>query len=333
MQRSRRVPIIGLLLVCLTGLGACGGSARPARKVHKATVTRVPTLTYRPGLPEHVHVADGGREGSLRLERVTYTSVDGELVPALFAIPTDSPPLGCLMYQGGLGQTKQQFPQLRKGAAALRLATFTIDPRDGGARGSVAQMEAAIKTPETLLKMVLDTVVDLRIGLDYLERRPECHNTIAYLGTSFGGVVGAIFTAQDPRIKAVVLTSIGPTFKEAILVGSVVAPHFPGLPVQVPGAATNPAIMAHAVSILGPYDPANMVAQIAPRPVMLINGRSDPLVLPVDALELAAAAGDPKTVLYFDGGHNPFAPGPDLNKVDLAVSEFLVNNLGLPNPF
>ena len=51
-------------------------------------------------------VAKGGREGSLRIERITYTSVDGERVPALFAVPTDDPPLGCLMYQGGLGQTK-----------------------------------------------------------------------------------------------------------------------------------------------------------------------------------------------------------------------------------
>jgi pimeloyl-ACP methyl ester carboxylesterase len=278
-------------------------------------------------------VAEAGREGSVRLEHITYTSVDGERVPALFAIPTASRPLGCLIYQGGLGQTKEQFPDLRKGAAALRLATFTIDPRGGGARGSIARVLAAIKKPETLLEMVLNTVVDLRVGLDYLDRRPECHHNIAYLGTSFGGVVGAILGAQDPRIKAVVLTSIGPTFKEAMLVGSVAAKSIPDLPVQVPGAATNLAILAHAVSILSPYDPARMVAQIAPRPLMLINGRFDPLVPPIDALELAAAAADPKTVLYFDGGHNPFAPGPDEQTVALRVAEFLSGNLGLPTPF
>jgi hypothetical protein len=40
-------------------------------------------------------------------------------------------------------------------------------------------MVAALKTPETLLAMVLDTVVDLRIGLDYLESRPECQHNVA----------------------------------------------------------------------------------------------------------------------------------------------------------
>jgi pimeloyl-ACP methyl ester carboxylesterase len=331
MQRSRLVTTLGLLLACLSGLVGCGGGTRESTTVRE--VHKVQTLTYRPGLPLHAHVTDGGREGSLRLERIAYTSVDGETVPALFAIPTDSPPLGCLMYQGGLGQTKEAYPQLRQGVAMLRLATFTIDPRDGGARGSAAQMVAALKTPETLLAMVLDTVVDLRMGLDYLESRPECHHNIAYLGTSFGGVIGAIFGGQDPRLKAVVLTSIGATFKEAMLVGSEAAKTFPKLPVQVPGAATNPAILAHAVSLLSPYDPARWIAKIAPRPLMLINGRFDPLVHPADALELAAAAGDPTTVLYFNGGHDPFAPGPDQLKVAVQVAQFLAGNLGLPSPY
>ena len=328
MQRGRLVTIFGMLLVCLPGLVGCGGGARAsstAPDVHQGQ-----PLTYRPRLPLRVHVANAGREGSLRLERITYTSVDGQRVPALFAVPTDNPPLGCLMYQGGLGQTKEELPQLRRGAAKLRLATFTIDPRHGGARGSAAQMVAALKTPETLRAMVLDTVVDLRIGLDYLESRPECRRNIAYLGTSFGGVVGAVFGGQDPRLRAVALTSIGATFEAAMLVGSAAAQRIPDLPVQVPGAATDPAILAHAVSILGPYDPAKWVAKIAPRPLMLINGRFDPLVVPGDALELAAAANDPKSLLYFNGGHDPFAAGPDQQWVAVQLAQFLAGNLGLP---
>lgn len=334
MERSRSVRTFGLLLICVLGVVGCGGGARTATIVPDVQkVPKLKTLSYRPGLPLDVQVRRAGREGPLRIERISYTSADGQRVPALFAIPTGTKPLGCLMYQGGLGQTKEALPQLREGVAKLRLATFTIDPRDGGARGSVAQMVAALKTPETLLAMVLDTVVDLRMGLDYLESRPECQHNIAYMGTSFGGVVGAIFGGQDPRLKAVILTSIGATFKEAMLHGGDAAKQIPDLPVQVPGAATNPTLLAHAVSILGPYDPATWVAKIAPRPVMLINGRFDPLVAPGDALELAAAASDPKTLLYFNGGHDPFAPGPDQGRVAVQVAEFLASNLGLPTPF
>ncbi|MGH2914999.1 MAG: alpha/beta hydrolase [Solirubrobacteraceae bacterium] len=287
-------------------------------------------MTYRPGVALHAQVTRVTREGPLRVRQLSYTSVDGQRVPALFTVPAGEPPLGCLVYQGGLGQTKEQFPQLREGAGRLRLATFTIDPRDGGARGSVAKMVAALKTPQTLLAMVLDTVVDLRVGLDYLESRPQCHHDIAYLGTSFGGVVGAILAAQDPRVKAVILTSIGATFEQAMLVGAEAAKGIHDLPVQVPGAASSPSLLARAVRVLSPYDPEKMVPRIAPRPLMLIEGRFDPLVPPVDALQLAQAAQEPKTVVYFNGGHDPFAPGPGYKTVLVQLAQFLVANLNLP---
>lgn len=329
MQRGGRVRVtmVCCLVACLVGLSACGGGGQPA-------ATAASALTYRPGTALHIQVNGVTSEGSgverLRVEQLSYTSVDGQRVPALLAVPTVAPPLGCLIYQGGLGQAKQQFPQLREGAARLRLATFTIDPRNGGSRGSVAKMVAALRTPQTLLGMVLDTVVDLRVGLDYLESRPDCHHNIAYLGTSFGGVVGTILGAQDPRIKAVILTSIGATFEQAMIVGAQAAKGIPDLPVQVPGAATNPALLASAVKVLGPYDPQSWIGRIAPRPVMLINGRFDPLVPPIDALQLAAAAGEPKTIVYFDGGHNPFAPGPGYKTVLTQVAQFLVTTLNLP---
>ena len=314
---------MGLLLLSVSGLVACngGGAKRHAEP-----------FEYRKRLPLHAEVADGGREGPLRLERITYTSADGQTVPALFAVPTHRKPVGCLMYQGGFGQTKEQAPAVRQGAAALGLATFTIDPRETGARGGTAQEVAAIKKPETLLAMVLGTVADLRLGVDYLGNRPECHNRIAYLGTSFGSVVGVLFAAQDQRVKAVVLSSLGATFKQGVLAVNLASQNIPNVPPLVPGAATDPALLAHAASVLSPYDAVKWVGKIAPRPVMLINGRFDPIVPPIEALEMAAAARDPKTVVYFNGGHDPFAPGPDAQSVSLQVAKFLSGNLGLPAP-
>jgi dienelactone hydrolase len=312
--------VVGVLLVMLVALVGCGGGAGQPR---------VRTLTYRPGLPLHARAVDGGRDGALRLEQITYRSADGERVPALFAVPTNRKPLGCLVYQGDLGQTKEQGPGLREGAAALRLATFAIDPRNEGARGSPAQALAAIARPETLRDMVLDTVVDVRVGLDYLERRPECRHRIGFAGMSFGALVGTLLAAQDPRIKAVVLTSLGATFKQGLLLSNLAALNNPDAAVMVPGAGTDPKLLAHAVSILGPYDPAKWVGKISPRPLMLINGRFDPSVLPIDTLELSKAARDPKTVLYVDAGHDPFAPGPQQRAIAKRVARFLRRSLGL----
>lgn len=226
MQPSRRAWVTGVLLAALIGLVACSeGGEEP--------------LTYEPGLPLHAQVADSGREGALRLEQVTYASADGKRVPALFALSADREPLGCLVYQGRLGQTKEELPELRGGAAAPRLAAFTIHSRHAGARASRARALRAMNKPKTLLAMLRGTVVDLRMGLDYLMRRPECRDNVAYLGSSFGGAVGVLFAAQDRRIRAVLLTSIGATYKQAILVGSAAARQISGYAAPVPPRGRN----------------------------------------------------------------------------------------------
>ena len=323
MQRSRRVVTVALLLAALAGPSSCGGGGDAPSEDAK-------TLTYHTGLRLDMWRSASRREGSLRVEQLTYTSVDGQRVPALLAVPTGKEPLGCVIYQGGFGTRKEEMPGLRSGMAALRLATFTIDPRNVGARGSPERAKDAVKDPRTLLAMLLNTVVDLRIALDYLERRPDCKANIGFVGTSFGGAVGTLLAAQDPRISASVLTSIGATFEQTLLAGPSAAKRIPGVPQFVPGAATNRTTLARAVKVLAPYDLERWIGKIAPRPVMIINGRFDPLVVPIDALELAAAANSPKTVVYFNGGHDPFADGPDRNRVLRRTARFLVKNLGLP---
>ncbi len=271
-------------------------------------------------------------EGSLRVDQMEYTSVDGERVPALFAVPTEPAPLGCLIFLPGFGQPKEALPEVREGMAKLRLATFTIDPRNVGARGGDEQALEAVKTAEGVRAMLLDTVADLRVGLDWLERRPECKSNIAVLGTSYGGTVATHLAAQDKRIKAAVVTSVGATYKQSILMQPLAAKAVPDLPTYVVGANDDPAVLDQAVKVLSPYDLERWIGKIAPRPVMLINGRFDPIVTPGDALQLAAAARSPKTVLYFNGGHDPFAKGPDSDKVSRTATKFLRDSLDLPPP-
>jgi fermentation-respiration switch protein FrsA (DUF1100 family) len=329
MRRSGSFLVIGALVAMLLGMAGCGGGKQGQTTAKPRLASK--KLTYRAGLrKDAVTVTSGGRVGAVRLEHITYPSVDGQEVPALLSIPADRKPQGCIVYQPGFAQSKEQNPGLFQGAAALGLAAFTIDARNVGARGSVAQALAAVRRPETLAEMVADTAVDVRVGIDYLERRPECHHKIAYMGTSFGAVVGAIVAGQDPRIKATVLTSIGPSFERGMLMSARQAKLDPSFRiVMVPGAATDPKVLAHAVGVLGPYDPARWVGRIAPRPVMLVNGRDDPLVSHADARDVAAAARDPKKVLNVAAAHDPFAPGPGQREATVQVAEFLVHKLGL----
>ena len=53
-----------------------------------------------------------------------------------------------------------------------------------------------------------------------------------------------------------------------------------------------------------PIEPIRFVARSSPTPLLLQNGRNDPLVTVEDAEELHAAAGAPKEIKWYDAGHN-----------------------------
>jgi hypothetical protein len=75
-----------------------------------------------------------------------------------------------------------------------------------------------ILDPEADRKVVIQTVVDLRRGLDFLQYHPGCNGDLAYVGHSVGGQCGAILSAVDShRLKAVVITGGAPSQRDVML--------------------------------------------------------------------------------------------------------------------
>lgn len=301
------VPLALAVAVGCACLSACGQSAQRS----------VDPFAYDASRPLDVQSTALGRRGAVTLEAITYTTADGQRVPALFARPPR--PVACLIYQGPLGSTKEQAAPIWTGAAKLGLATFTIDVRGSGARVSGSPPpEEVLHNADRVRRFLIETVIDLRRGLDYLETRPECGRRIGFLGSSQGGLLGALLAGDDSRIRSAVLTSITATWH-----GSLAAGHS----LVLPGIAAHPAQLRAAVNVLAPFDAARWVARIAPRPVMLVHGLDDPLApLPL-ALELDAAAREPKVALYYRGGHLPFQ-GPQGKSVAKRVGGFLRRTLG-----
>jgi fermentation-respiration switch protein FrsA (DUF1100 family) len=97
-------------------------------------------------------------------------------------------------------------------------------------------------------------------------------------------------------------------------------------PIILPGITSDPPAFQAALTELSPLDPARWIAKISPRPVMIVDGLHDPSVPPIDALDLAAAARRPKTLVLHQGGHDPFS-GPQAAYVAKKVGQFLTANL------
>lgn len=55
-------------------------------------------------------------------------------------------------------------------------------------------------------------------------------------------------------------------------------------------------------------DPVNFAGHISPRPVLLVNGTQD-AIIPREAAEaLQAAVGEPRQIIWYEGGHVEMPP-------------------------
>lgn len=249
------------------------------------------------------------------------TKVDDTEVTGLMAVPRGVSSRGCVIWQFGFRSTKENADYAWQGLAALGLTTFSIDMRYHGARAADAEeYRKVLEDPATFDAMVRQTVGDLKAAADYLEKQPACKGHIAFAGVSLGGAIGTIFAAEDKRIEAVVLVVTPGNWRQAIT-----SPESP----MLRGLINNPAALEQAMKTYAPLDPARYVGKLAPRPVLIISGKSDQTVVFSNARKLQQAAREPKTVFNFDGGHNP-AVGPDAERIGNELGSFLLHTMVQP---
>lgn len=271
--------------------------------------------------PLHVTTTASFAEGPILVRHITYTTFDGERVPALFSIPRAVPPRGCLIWQHGLGGRKENVEPFWDGAARLGLAMFAIDLRDHGQRASSpTELRQALGSPAGMDALITGTIKDLRRAMNYLWSQPLCRHNIGFMGFSFGGAIGANFVAQDPRVRLAVLMSFPPNVIAGLKQASFL----------LPAIRNQPAQLRAAVRLLSPLDPDRWLGRISPRPLLLLFGTHDPFVPQSSKLDNASAAREPKTVVIFNGGHNPFVGAAARGNAE-RVADFLLRYLVEPS--
>jgi dienelactone hydrolase len=230
-----------------------------------------------------------------------YTS-RGDRVPGRLLLPRDAAgrrPL--VLLQHGAGGSKHapyldavRLPWVRAGAAVATV-DFPLHGERANAKLSErllaallpARAPASDAAERLWTTFVQQAVADLRRALDALAHHPELDVARAgYAGLSLGTVIGALFCAEDPRVRAAAL-AIG-------------------------GGGRGPAAL----------DPASHVGRIAPRPVLFVNALRDATIPRSAAEALHAAAREPKQVLWFDCTHAEL-PGAALKAMWTFLREHL----------
>lgn len=249
---------------------------------------RVKTRIALPGVVTASRDVPGGYRMDLELE------ADRARVPAILVVP-DRPSVrenqcaAALLLHGLTSRKERMAEGIGRALLAWGVATLSIDLPMHGSRGT--GMDEVTRNPIQLVATWRRALSEVRCSLDYLETLTAVDSQrLAIVGYSLGAYLAVAAASEESRWRAVLLASGG------------------DLPDQTP-----------FVSIVrAAADPLRAVRKLGGRPLLMVNGRFDRTIKADQAERLYDAAGDPKEIHWYHGGHWPPQPAIDFGAQWLA---------------
>jgi cephalosporin-C deacetylase-like acetyl esterase len=281
--------------------------AKVSAPVADAWTQRLALYQYDRNMPFESKTISRETSDTAITEKIVIKGVRGHSVPLYLVLPANAnqnAPVPGLVLVHGLGGTIDQMLLSAQLSAARGYASVVPEIVGHGERAG-ANKNLFGGESQALRDGIIESVGDIRRGLDLLLSRPEVDkNRIGYVGLSLGAIIGTVTTAVDERIKTAVFI-VGGADWPLILRQS-----------QEQGARQRrqkSAATASELALLEDIDPKNFAAKIAPRPILLMNGRQDNIIPPAAAKALFDAAKEPKKQIWFEAGH--FLPPLDVLQI------------------
>ena len=293
--------VLSLALIACSTKGD-DSAGRRTTTIPPSTAAPVPTTPEgraaipNPDDPLDATTAPVSSDVLVNVEAVTFRS-EGATVGARVSMPKLTPAgHPCVVLVHGLGGSKQDSAATWNAFALAGIGTIAIDARNHGDRKPddfLAVMGTATGFAETLR----GTAIDARQALDYLETRPECDpNRLGYLGVSMGALIGTLVAGTDERVKSPVFFAGGGDWRTILETSDNEA---------LDRIREEPGGIDAAVAVLDPLDPVRFVPTITPRPMLMLDGDADRTIPPAAARAMFDAAGEPKRIEWWKGGHGP----------------------------
>jgi hypothetical protein len=164
-------------------------------------------------------------------------------------------------------------------------------------------------------RAMLETPSAVMLALDYLRAHPSIDKSGPVLvGASFGAQLMTVAGALDTRAGPVLSVYGGGDFAALLYHNLDVRPEW-----------LRSALAKAGAWLLWPVEPTRYVADIAPRPFVMINGNQDKRIPTASVEALYQAAGEPKRLIWLDEGHITPRDPELLSRVLDAAAEALVD--------
>jgi dienelactone hydrolase len=290
------------LVVLATGVIGCGPSrttspAEPPEPSRAAVIplpTRLPdVLSFEQALPlfeydrtipfSVTRLATYTR-GNASLVDLTYLGANSIQMPAYLVLPAGQGPFAAVVWMGwtgGYDQLRSEFLEeamalAERGVVSLLVSGYfpwyvTPADKDADRMGMIGQVR------------------DLRRAIDFVASQPGVDATrIAFVGHSMGAMHGLNLAAVDSRVRAAVLMSPHSTLADWVFGGY--------------GLSSNTEVEYRRA--MACFDPLAFAPYAGRTSLFFQFGNDDDFVPRDVALSLYSAASQPKTVAWYEGGHD-----------------------------
>lgn len=283
----------GPVAVALLAIAGRAPAQTPPPRRDGAHAERVRQFDYDASQPLDVRERSVEEREGLAIHDLSYASPNGGRVPAFLVLPEGAGPFPAVVFQHGGGADRRDFlshalEMARRGAASLLpSAPFARPGPDTPARGGPGDRDINVQT-----------VVDLRRGVDLLVSRPDIDPTrLAFVGHSFGATIGGILAGVERRIGSFVLSAGRPAPSEFVQTSK--HPWADSL-----RSALSPEELQSYVDLVRDQDPIHFVRNAAPAALYFQYGLRDEIVPIEEGRRYHAAASEPKDFRWYEAGHN-----------------------------
>ncbi|HXI42885.1 MAG TPA: prolyl oligopeptidase family serine peptidase [Bryobacteraceae bacterium] len=274
--------------------------------VVQASAADPPSLDYDKSRPLAIEEREVAIRDGVRISLFSYASPKGGRADGMLVRPVKvEGKTGAIIWthsSGYFNQLSDAVLMAHDGAVSL-----LVDPT-GGTQSAEAARDAEVQT-----------IVDIRRAVDILAARPDVDpHRIAFVGHSYGAMMGAVTAAVDKRFKAAV-------FEVGLLGMSIhirTSPH--------PWAAGVRKELGDKLEdflrVIEPLDATHFVGHLAPTTLLFQSAHLDPGVPDADAQNFFDAASEPKQLKWYDTGHEVL----DIQAIS-DRARFLSTQLNLPS--
>jgi dienelactone hydrolase len=281
------------IALCFLMISTATGAAAPTKRDLSELVH---LFDYDSHQPLDIHDKTLKDFGCGVIHDITYLSPSGGLVSAYQVIPKGNGPFAAVVFGHWGNGTRGEFIPEAKAYACSDVVSILPDYAWERPRPSYSEVDD-FAHPDLDRRTRINTVIELRRALDLLLTRTDVDpNRVAYVGHSFGAQWGAILTAVDRRVKATVL--MAGAAEEADLWARSDNARLVELRASLPKGQ-----LETYLNVLQDVNAIIYVRHAHPGPLLLQFANFEQYFDRASMERYAAAATEPKTVLFYDSAH------------------------------